>query len=66
MNATTARSPWIVSPVYDSIFFLATPFLCLAVMLPLAGRFASADIYLAVMAFSSFGHHLPGFLAAPR
>lgn len=64
MTDSTARSPWIVSPVYDSIFFLATPLLCLAAILPLAGRFASTDIYLAVMAFSSFGHHLPGFLRA--
>ncbi|MEM7516040.1 MAG: hypothetical protein AAF368_03830 [Planctomycetota bacterium] len=63
-QAQPARSPWIHSAPYDLAFFIATPLLCLAVFLPLAGTIPSLSIYLAVMAFSSFGHHLPGFLRA--
>ncbi len=58
------RSPWIVSARFDLAFFVASPLLILAAMLPLAGRFSSFGIYLAVMSFSSMGHHLPGFLRA--
>ena len=66
MSAQTAArpTPWIVSARYDLLFFVGTPLLCLAAFLPLRGVFPSLSIYIAVMAFSSFGHHLPGFLRA--
>ena len=62
--APAVRSPWIHSPIYDVLFFIGTPLLCLAAFLPLRGVVSSESIWLFVMAFSSFGHHLPGFLRA--
>lgn len=62
------RSAWIVSAPQDLAFFLATPLVCLllpALVLfgPLRGV-SSLDVFIAVMAFSSVGHHLPGFFRA--
>lgn len=64
MSRAASQGPWIHSAAFDLTFFVGAPLLCLAVMLPLASVLPSASIYLAVMAFSSFGHHLPGFLRA--
>jgi len=64
MASPHARSPWIRSAAFDLCFFVGAPLLCLALLLPIAQRVPSLSIYLAVMAFSSFGHHLPGFLRA--
>jgi hypothetical protein len=57
-------SRWIISPLWDSLFFVGTPILCLAALLPLRNVWSSVTIWLIVMSFSSFGHHLPGFLRA--
>ncbi len=58
------RSPWIVSAPFDLAFFVASPLVILAAMLPLSQVYPSFGIYLVVMSFSSMGHHLPGFLRA--
>lgn len=62
--APPQRRPWIVSAPYDLAFFVGTPALVAALVLPLGRVGSSIDVYLAVMAFSSVGHHLPGFLRA--
>ena len=60
----TNTGAWIVSPIYDLLFFIGTPLLCVAIALPIGRAWSSLDFYIAVMAFSSLGHHLPGFLRA--
>lgn len=65
MSTTTLqRNPWIVSARFDAVWFLLTPLLCAALVLPLRSRFDSQTILVFVMGLSSFGHHLPGFLRA--
>ncbi len=63
-SAKATTNPWIVSAAFDTAFFVGTPLLVLAAMLPIAGLWSSTAIYLVVMSFSSVGHHLPGFLRA--
>lgn len=63
-QSTAKASPWIVSAPFDLTFFIATPLLALALILPITGAWSSLTIYLAVMSISSVGHHLPGFLRA--
>lgn len=62
--AESTPNPWIVSARFDLFFFLLSPLVALGLVLPFRGNFTSLEIYLFVMTFSSFGHHLPGFLRA--
>jgi tetratricopeptide (TPR) repeat protein len=54
----------MISPLWDMLFFIGTPVLCAALILPLRRVFSSIEIYAVVLAFVSFGHHLPGFMRA--
>ena len=61
---TIAPSRWMISPLWDGILFIASPLLCALVILPLGSVIGSLEIYAFVLAFVSFGHHLPGFMRA--
>lgn len=56
--------PWIVSPVWDGVLFIGAPVVCAAALLPLAGLWTSQAYSFFLLAFFTFGHHLPGFLRA--
>ena len=59
------RSAWIISPLWDLIYIVATPLVIVPVVLLLHERvFSPEQISLFVMAFATLGHHLPGFMRA--
>lgn len=60
------RSPgWIVSAWWDLTYIVVTPLLIVPVVLILARHYFTAEqVSLAVIAFASLGHHLPGFMRA--
>jgi tetratricopeptide (TPR) repeat protein len=64
LAAVPARSPWILGPVWDLALFIASPLLVIAVFVPLRSWAGSERISLWLLAFFTFGHHLPGFLRA--
>jgi len=69
LAGTVAASPaasrgWILSPVWDSLLFIGAPLLCIVTLLPLRAVWKSEDISLFLLAFFTFGHHLPGFIRA--
>jgi len=71
VSATTAspapirRTSWIVSPWWDLAYVVITPLLIVPVVLILAQRWLTPEeVSLAVIAFASLGHHLPGFMRA--
>ena len=58
-------SPWIVSAWWDLTYVVVTPVAIVPIVLILASRWLTAEeISLAVIAFASLGHHLPGFMRA--
>ena len=66
-TAPTLRSPsnWIVSAWWDLSYIVVTPLLIVPVVLILARRWLTPEeVSLAVIAFASLGHHLPGFMRA--
>ena len=71
VSATTAapaslqRPGWIVSAWWDMAYIVVTPLLIVPVVLILARHWLTAEeVSLAVIAFASLGHHLPGFMRA--
>jgi len=59
------RSRWIVSAWWDLSYIVVTPLLIVPVVLILARRWLTPEqVSLAVIAFASLGHHLPGFMRA--
>ncbi len=58
------RSEWILSPFWDLTLFIGAPLVCIAVFLPLRAYFSSRQIALFLLAFFTFGHHLPTFIRA--
>lgn len=63
-KGSVAVSRWIVSPTADSLIFIGAPLVCIALFLPLRSFFSSREIAVFLLAFFTFGHHLPGFLRA--
>ncbi len=58
-------SSWIVSAWWDLSYIVVTPLLIVPVVLILARRWLTPEeVSLAVIAFASLGHHLPGFMRA--
>src|SRR5581483_10152921 len=57
-------SVWILNAWKDLLLFVATPLLIVPVIALSRVRFSAEDIGLAVAAFGSQGHHLPGLLRA--
>lgn len=56
---------WIMSPARDLLFLIATPLAIVPAVIWLAEhRFSPEQIALAVFAFASLGHHLPGLMRA--
>ena len=59
------HSAWIVSAWWDLTYVVVTPLLIVPVVLILALRWLTPEeVSLAVIAFASLGHHLPGFMRA--
>jgi tetratricopeptide (TPR) repeat protein len=66
-SPTRTRSPWagwIISPAWDLILFVATPLLIWPLVLLWQQSASTEAIWLLVISFASFGHHLPGFIRA--
>ncbi len=55
---------WILSPACDLGFFILSPALVTLVLIPLAQFFNPVEFGAFLLAFFTFGHHLPGFLRA--
>lgn len=55
---------WILSPGWDWLLFIGSPLVVAALFVPLIGRVRSEQLSLFLLAFFTFGHHLPGFLRA--
>ncbi|MCI0419002.1 MAG: tetratricopeptide repeat protein [Acidobacteria bacterium] len=69
VTAPTPRAPspgsaWILSPFWDSTLFIGAPLICIAAFLPLRSAWGSENLSLFLLAFFTFGHHLPGFMRA--
>ncbi|MCA9261997.1 MAG: hypothetical protein KDA61_22420, partial [Planctomycetales bacterium] len=67
ISAASPRSPraWIVGPWWDLGYVVLTPVAIVPIVLLASRRWFSPEaISLAVIAFASLGHHLPGFLRA--
>jgi len=59
------RQPWIVSAWWDMAYVVITPLAIVPLVLILVQRWLTPEeISLAVIAFASLGHHLPGFMRA--
>jgi Flp pilus assembly protein TadD len=59
-----SRRAWIISPFWDATLFIASPLLVIAAFVPLRAWVRSEQLSLWLLAFFTFGHHLPGFLRA--
>ena len=64
MSPAPARSDWILSRRWDLALFICTPVLAVVTLIPLARYFPSAEFGAFLLAFFTFGHHLPGFMRA--
>src|SRR5437868_2594126 len=62
--SSTSSSNWILSPRWDLALFICSPVLALTALIPLARWFPPAEFGAFLLAFFTFGHHLPGFLRA--
>src|SRR2546427_536199 len=57
-----ARPGWILSPGWDLALFIGAPALSIVTLVPLRGLWSPAGYSAFLLAFFTFGHHLPGFL----
>ena len=62
VTARAAPSGWIISPFWDSVLFIAAPLVSIGALLPFKGFWSSQDYATFLIAFLTFGHHLPGFI----
>ncbi len=64
-DAPAQRQSWIVSAWWDLSYVVITPILIVPVVLILVRHWLTPEeVSLAVIAFASLGHHLPGFMRA--
>jgi len=63
-GGSSLGSAWILSPALDSFLFIGAPLVCIAVFVPLRATWGSETLSLFLLAFFTFGHHLPGFIRA--
>jgi tetratricopeptide (TPR) repeat protein len=64
MAAAERQTGWILSSFWDSLLFIGSPVVAIVLFVPLRTFFSSSAISLFLLAFFTFGHHLPGFLRA--
>lgn len=64
LGGASPSSAWILSPVSDSLLFIGAPLICIAAFLPLRSAWGAENLSLFLLAFFTFGHHLPGFIRA--
>lgn len=61
---TLSRDRFIVSPLYDSVFFLGSPLVAVAVVFSLASVLPAVTVESGVLVYMAIGHHVPTFLRA--
>jgi tetratricopeptide (TPR) repeat protein len=59
---SSSAGGWILSRFWDLTLFIGSPLLVIAAFAPLRAWVRSEHISLWLLAFFTFGHHLPGFL----
>ncbi len=59
-----ARERYIVSPLFDGLFFIGSPLLAIAVILGAWQFMPALTIESAVLVYMAVGHHVPTFLRA--
>jgi len=57
-------SGWIISPIWDSLLFIGAPVTCILALFPLRKYWQPQEYSFLLLAFLTFGHHLPGFIRA--
>ena len=63
-TGTPAVRRWMISPVHDALFFIATPVLAFAILVPLRAFWDSQAIQFFVLCFFALGHHFPTWIRA--
>ncbi len=63
-TSTTRDHRWIISPVQDTLFFIFTPVLAFAILVPLRTLWDSPAIQFVILCFFALGHHFPTWLRA--
>ncbi|HIE98945.1 MAG: tetratricopeptide repeat protein [Fuerstiella sp.] len=61
-HSSHAATEWIISPVWDCVFFLVTPLVGIALAKGLDVAPFDTTVLLIVTAVIATGHHMPGFL----
>ena len=64
VTPSPASAGWIVSAFWDSVLFIGAPLVAMISLLPLRAYWSSQQLSIFLLAFFTFGHHLPGFLRA--
>jgi len=59
---TPLREQFIVSPLFDAVFFLGSPLIALAAVLGAASLVSDQSVSDAVLLFMAVGHHVPTML----
>ncbi len=59
-----AASGWILSAFWDSVLFIGAPVTCILALFPLSRYWRPQEYSFLLLAFFTFGHHLPGFIRA--
>jgi Tfp pilus assembly protein PilF len=54
----------MISPIHDALFFIATPMLTFAILVPLRAFWDSQSIQFFVLCFFALGHHFPTWVRA--
>lgn len=62
--AAVSSDRFIVSPLYDTLFFIASPLLGIAVVLTAARFLPAVTVESGVLIYFAIGHHVPTFLRA--
>jgi tetratricopeptide (TPR) repeat protein len=57
-------SGWILSPFWDTVLFIGAPVTCILALFPLRRYWHPQEYSFLLLAFFTFGHHLPGFIRA--
>jgi tetratricopeptide (TPR) repeat protein len=57
-------SDWILSAFWDSVLFIGAPVTCILALFPLRRYWHPQEYSFLLLAFFTFGHHLPGFIRA--
>ena len=62
--AQAAAAGWILSAFWDSLLFIGAPVTCILALFPLRRYWRAQEYSFLLLAFLTFGHHLPGLIRA--